>query len=105
MISREFSALKNTINKSGDISIWERVNDLSDSAYFIGVSSGLSWLAHSLGCHTFLISDFTPFNHEFSSNVTRIYGKDVRHEIKYEPIEEEVSTEKVLEKIGRKLGF
>lgn len=105
VISRESSALKNTTNKSGDISIWERINDLSDSAYFIGVSSGLSWLAHSLGCHTFLISDFTPANHEFSSNITRIYGKDVRHEIKYEPIEEEVSTEKVLEKIGKKLGF
>ena len=105
VISRESSALENVIDKSGDISIWERIDDLSDAAYFIGVSSGLSWLAHSLGCHTFLISDFTPSNHEFSSNITRIYGEGVRHKIKYEPIEKEVSTEEVLKKISKKLGF
>ena len=58
--------------------IEERIQDLASSTYFIGVSSGLSWLAHSLGCHVFLISDFTPKNHEFTDNVTRIYGKGVR---------------------------
>lgn len=103
VISRESNTLKNVIDKSGDIDIRERVSDLTDAAYFIGVSSGLSWLAHSLDCHVFLISDFTPPNHEFSSNVTRIFGENVRHKIKYEPIENEVTTEEVLQKIKQKL--
>ena len=103
VISREKSALKNVIDKSGDIDIRERVADLASASYFIGVSSGLSWLAHSLHCHVFLISDFTPPNHEFASNVTRIYGEGVRHKIKYEPVEKEVSTEEVLKRIKQKL--
>jgi autotransporter strand-loop-strand O-heptosyltransferase len=103
VISREFNALKNVVDKSGNFPLEQRVAELADASYFIGVSSGLSWLAHSLDCHVFLISDFTPPNHEFLSNVTRIYGEGIRHKIKYEPIEKEVSTEEVIKKIKSKL--
>lgn len=103
VISREKTALKNVIDKSGDFPIEQRVADLASASYFIGVSSGLSWLAHSLDCHVFLISDFTPKNHEFSSNVTRIYGSNVREQITYKPVEGEVSTDRVLRAIKQKL--
>ena len=104
-ISREKTNLKNIIDKTGDLPIEDRIHELTSATYFIGVSSGLSWLAHSCDCHVFLISDFTPINHEFQDNVTRIYGNEVRHEIKYEPIKNEVSTEEVLLKIQEKLEF
>lgn len=103
-ISREKTALKNVIDKTGDLPIEWRINELTSASYFIGVSSGLSWLAHSCDCHVFLISDFTPPNHEFQDNVTRIYNpQSVRWEITYNPVENEVSTEYVLTKILEKL--
>jgi autotransporter strand-loop-strand O-heptosyltransferase len=99
LISKEPTNLFRVKNKTGDRPIQERIDDLESASYFIGVSSGLSWLAHSLGCHVFLISDFTPANHEFSSNVTRIHGPNVRTKIEYTPIEHEVSTESVIRSI------
>lgn len=105
-ISREKTALKNVIDKTGDLPIEWRVNELTSATYFIGCSSGLSWLAHSCDCHVFLISDFTPPNHEFQENITRIYNPEsIRWKIKYEPVENEISTEDVLIKIQNKLGF
>jgi autotransporter strand-loop-strand O-heptosyltransferase len=99
VISKEPTNLFRVKNKTGNRPIQERIDDLASASYFIGVSSGLSWLAHSLGCHVFLISDFTPANHEFSSNVTRIHGPNVRTKIQYTPIEHEVSTESVIRSI------
>lgn len=96
VISKEPNRLKRVTDHSGDRPIQERILDLAQSEYFIGVSSGLSWLAHSCHCHVFLISDFTPVNHEFSSNVTRIHGPNVRTKIKYTPIKGEVSTKHVI---------
>ena len=45
---------------------------LLDAEFFIGVSSGLSWLSWSVNTHAFLISDVTPLNHEFHNGITRI---------------------------------
>ena len=104
VISKEPNKLQNVIDKSGDRPIEERIQDLASSAYFVGVSSGLTWLAHSLGAHVFLISDFTPKNHEFQDNVTRIYGKNVRTSIEYAPIKNEVSTKDVVYQIKQKLA-
>jgi len=104
VISKEYSYLKNVINKSGDRPLEERIQDLASASYFIGNSSGLSWLAHSLDCHVFLISDFTPPNHEFSENTTRIYNEEhPRTSIKYEEVLYPVSLETVLTKIKGKL--
>lgn len=106
VISKEYSYLKNVINKSGDRPLEERIQDLASASYFIGNSSGLSWLAHSLDCHVFLISDFTPPWHEFSENTTRIYNKQYpRDMIVYEEIIHPVSLEDVLSEIKGKLGI
>jgi ADP-heptose:LPS heptosyltransferase len=38
---------------------------ISNSEFFIGLSSGLSWLAWTLNKEVIMISNFTEENHEF----------------------------------------
>lgn len=100
VISKEYSYLKNVVNKSGDHPIQSRISDIYQSQYHIGLSTGLSWIAPSCGTHTFLISDFTPPDHEIKSNVTRIYNEDSpRQSISYSEVTEPVTIEHVLGKI------
>lgn len=47
------------------------------SEFFIGLSSGLSWLAWSLNKHVFMIANFSEENHEFKTDCTRITNKSV----------------------------
>lgn len=75
VISKESTNLKNIIDKTGDISLPDRIQDLKYSSFFIGVSSGLSWVAWALKKHVVMISDVTPCFHEFQTNITRIGGK------------------------------
>ena len=104
VISKEFSYLKNITNKSGDRPLRERIYDIANSEYHIGLSSGLSWLAWAANTHTFLISDFTPPYHEFQSNSTRIYNKeDIRLAISYEEILNPISIQDVLQTIESNL--
>jgi autotransporter strand-loop-strand O-heptosyltransferase len=72
VISKEQTSLKNVINLTGDANILNRAQTLLDAEFFIGVSSGLSWLSWSVGTHVVMISDVTPINHEFQSNITRM---------------------------------
>ena len=72
VISKEPTKLINIINLTGDTSIMNRAQTLRNAEFFIGVSSGLSWLSWGVGTHTFLISDVTQTTHEFQSNITRI---------------------------------
>jgi autotransporter strand-loop-strand O-heptosyltransferase len=52
---------------------WDEIfNFLHHSEFFIGLSSGLSWVNWSLGKHTVMISGFSSDDHEFQNNVTRI---------------------------------
>jgi autotransporter strand-loop-strand O-heptosyltransferase len=44
------------------------------SEFFIGLSSGLSWLSWAVGKHVFMISNFSEKNHEFTSDCTRIFN-------------------------------
>ena len=53
----------------------EIMNILYHSEFLIGLSSGLSWINWALGKHTVMISGFTPKNHEFSTNITRIQNE------------------------------
>jgi autotransporter strand-loop-strand O-heptosyltransferase len=104
VISKEFSYLKNVTNKSGDKPLQERIYDIANSEYHIGLSSGLSWLAWAANTHTFLISDFTPPYHEFQSNSTRIYNKeDIRLAISYEEVLNPISIQDVLQTIESNL--
>jgi len=104
VISKESSYLKNITNKSGELSLEDRIKDIYQSQYHIGLSSGLSWLAQSCKTHTFLISDFTPPYHEIQSNTTRIYNEiHPRQFISYSEITQPVTLEHVLNKISDRL--
>jgi autotransporter strand-loop-strand O-heptosyltransferase len=72
VISKEPTELKNVINLTGDHSILSRANVLRNAEFFIGLSSGLSWLSWAVNTHVFMISDVTHSDHEFKSNMTRI---------------------------------
>ena len=50
---------------TGDFSIMERANMLYHAEFFIGLSSGLSWLAHFVNCPVVMIAGFTYDWHEF----------------------------------------
>ena len=101
-ISKEYSYLSNVRNKSGDRSLSDRVQDMAESEYHVGMSTGLSWLAWACHCYVFLISAFTPPDHEFEC--TRIYNLDSpRKIINYLETKEPVSIQEVLSKIEAKL--
>ena len=42
------------------------IDYIGNSEFFIGLSSGLSWLAWALGKKVFMISNFSEAGHEFS---------------------------------------
>ena len=72
---------------SGDIPLMERVNLLAYADFFVGLSSGLAWLAYAAGCPVVMIVGFTLPWFEFRTpyrvqNFTRCYGcfNDVRAE-------------------------
>jgi autotransporter strand-loop-strand O-heptosyltransferase len=75
VISKEPTTLINIINKTGDATLSDRIQDLKYCKFFMGVSSGLAWVAWALGTRVVMISDCTPKFHEFQSNVVRIGGE------------------------------
>jgi autotransporter strand-loop-strand O-heptosyltransferase len=79
VISKEKTKLKNIIDKTGNIPIEERIIDLKNCNFFIGVSSGLSWLAWALNKHVVMISGFSLPITEFKDNNYRIINKNVCH--------------------------
>ena len=50
---------------TGDLSIMERANMLYHAEFFIGLSSGLSWLADAVNCPVVMICGFSKDWHEF----------------------------------------
>jgi autotransporter strand-loop-strand O-heptosyltransferase len=101
VISREKTNLKNVIDLTGNYSLKDRMIDLYHSEFFIGISSGLSWLSWSVNTHTVLISDVTPIDHEFSLNATRI-SSNALNSVDYE-IESYTTAETVLDKLKSNL--
>ena len=67
--------LTGVIDKTGDIDIKERMIDIRDADLFIGVGSGLSWLAWALNTPTIMISGFSYPYTEFQ-DCERVYPKD-----------------------------
>ena len=65
----------NHCEKIKDTSIENTMNVIHHSEFFIGLSSGLSWLAWAMNKHVVMISNFTEPDHEFTSNCTRIINK------------------------------
>jgi autotransporter strand-loop-strand O-heptosyltransferase len=62
-----------------DTSIESTMDWIYHSKFFVGLSSGLSWLAWSLGKQVVLISNFTEFDHEFLTSCIRITNNKVCH--------------------------
>jgi len=56
-------------------SLENTMNFIHHSEFFIGLSSGLSWLAWAMKKHVVMISNFTLEDHEFRTNCTRIVNK------------------------------
>lgn len=67
--------IKGVANPNGK-SIEEVMNILYHSEFLVGLSSGLSWINWALGKHTVMISGFTPKDHEFKTNITRIQNEN-----------------------------
>ena len=75
-ISREKSNLKGIIKRNGLIDLEERIWYLHHCEFFIGVSSGLSWLAWACGKKVVMISGATSDFNEFEEDNIRIINKD-----------------------------
>jgi autotransporter strand-loop-strand O-heptosyltransferase len=75
-VSKEDNPFKNA-TKIKDTSIENTMNVIYHSEFFIGLSSGLSWLAWAIDKHVVMISNFTEPDHEFTTNCTRIVKLDV----------------------------
>lgn len=54
-------------DETGDKPLTERARWLRHAAFFVGLSSGLSWLAWAAGCPVVLISGFTHPTNEFTT--------------------------------------
>lgn len=67
------------VESISDTSIENAMNVIHHSEFFIGLSSGLSWLSWALGKHVVMISNFTEKDHEFTDNCTRIINESVCH--------------------------
>lgn len=66
------------IDKTGNYSLSDRIDQLIESELFIGLGSGLSWLAWAVGIDTILISGFSEKYSEFSAT-ERIINENVCH--------------------------
>lgn len=64
------------VNKTGDFPLQERITDLIHCDFFIGLGSGLSWLAWALNKPVVMISGFSNPNSEFS-NPYRVFNANV----------------------------
>lgn len=75
-ISKEKTNLRN-ITQLKDTSLENTLSVIHHSEFFIGLSSGLSWLAWAANKHVVMISNFTEPDHEFTENCTRITNTSV----------------------------
>jgi ADP-heptose:LPS heptosyltransferase len=76
-ISKEKTELKNVIKQNGNRPLSERVWYLQHCEFFIGMSSGLSWLAWASGAKVVLISGHSKKWLEFNENCLRINNENV----------------------------
>lgn len=102
VISKEPTKLKNIIDLTGNHSLQDRINQISGAKLFLGVSSGLSWLAWAVGTHVVMISDISPDWHEFQTGITR-FSANENNIVDYEQ-KGVTSCEKVIEKLNLLLG-
>ena len=76
-ISKEKSNLNNITKRNGNIPLDDRIWYLQHCEFFIGVSSGLSWLAWACGKKVVMISGITKKENEFKEDCVRIINENV----------------------------
>ena len=76
-VSKEKNPFDNCIQIE-DTSMDNTINMIWNSKFFIGLSSGLSWLAWMMGVRVVMISNFTKADHEFTDCI-RITDESVCH--------------------------
>jgi autotransporter strand-loop-strand O-heptosyltransferase len=69
---------KSCVKRNG-MDLKEMSNYIHHSEFFIGLSSGLTWVAHALGKPVVMISGVTSEDNEFSEDTVRLINKDVCH--------------------------
>jgi autotransporter strand-loop-strand O-heptosyltransferase len=69
--------LENVLDWTGEHPLEERINQIYHSEFYVGLGSGLSWLAWSVGKPTVMIANFSKEGHEFTTNSVRITNKSV----------------------------
>jgi len=75
-VSKEDNPFDNC-TKISDTSIENTIDVILNSEFFIGLSSGLSWLAWALKKKVIMISNFTSADHEFQLDCIRITNTNV----------------------------
>lgn len=84
MMYQKTTDFKNLLMLS-DKSLNNTMNVIHHSEFYIGLSSGLSWLAWGLRKKVYLISNFTAKDHEFTINTIRIVNEDVCNSCWHDP--------------------
>jgi len=72
VVQKEKSNLKNVIHKVGNKNLEVAISIINDAEFFIGLSSGLSWVAWALNKKVIMISGFTMPWYEFGENCYRL---------------------------------
>ena len=75
-LSKEYDRLDNVIYPE-DTSLDSVMNHLHHADFFIGLSSGISWLNWAMGKVTVMIANFTEASHEFQSRCVRVTNLSV----------------------------
>ncbi len=78
-IQKEPCSLSGIVDETGDRPIGERMARLAGCRLFVGLGSGLSWLAWALGTPVVLISGFSESWAEFTGNCERVINTAVCH--------------------------
>jgi len=77
VISKQPTNLQNVIDRTGDFPIEHRINELKWCEFFIGIGSGLSWLAWAVGKKVVMISGFSHPICEFQTNNINVHNFNV----------------------------
>ena len=84
-IEGNFNSIPPSAEDRTGLALNEVIRYLQHSEFFVGLSSGLSWLAHAVGKHVVMISGTTHVWCEFTQDITRIQNQDVCHGCFNEP--------------------
>jgi autotransporter strand-loop-strand O-heptosyltransferase len=77
VISKESTELNNIVDRTGSLPITDRVVDLLYADFFIGLPSGLSWLAWACKKKVVMIGGFSLPHTEFQDGQYRVINNDV----------------------------